>query len=126
MPLRLRRETIGALNLFGRAPGALTEQDLQVARALASSATIGILQERAIRRSEVLTEQLQAALNSRIAIEQAKGVLARAGDLDMGQAFDSLRLYSRRNHLRLSDVAHQVVLGTVSTEMVLAVSPKQS
>lgn len=82
VPLRLRKQTIGALNLFGTATGTLSDRDLQVARALADAATIGILQERAIRRAEVLTEQLQTALNNRVTIEQAKGILAQAGNLD--------------------------------------------
>jgi hypothetical protein len=75
-PLRLRGEAIGALNLFHRQPGSLPEPDLALGQALADVATIGLLQERAIRRSEVLTEQLQTALHSRVVIEQAKGVLA--------------------------------------------------
>jgi AmiR/NasT family two-component response regulator len=72
-------------------------------------ATIGILQERAIRRGEVLNEQLQTALNSRILIEQAKGVLAQQGNLTMDAAFDRLRSYARGHSLRLSAVAQQVI-----------------
>jgi len=120
MPLRLRRETIGALNLFGRNTDPLNEQDALVARALADTATIGILQERAIRRGEVLTEQLQTALNSRIIIEQAKGVLAYAGDLEMDQAFDTLRGHARRNGVRLSDVARQLVTGVLRPRDVIS------
>ncbi|AHH98761.1 GAF and ANTAR domain-containing protein [Kutzneria viridogrisea] len=119
VPLRLRRETIGALNLFGREPGPLNDQDAQVARALADTATIGILQERAIRRGEVLTEQLQTALNSRIIIEQAKGVLAYAGDLEMEQAFETLRRYARHQGIRLSEVAHRLVTGGILPREVL-------
>jgi hypothetical protein len=120
VPLRLRRETIGALNLFGHEPGPLPDQDLLVARALADTATIGILQERAIRRGEVLTEQLETALNSRIIIEQAKGVLAQAAHLDMDQAFQTLRHYARNHSRRLSDTAHHLVTGTLTPTEVLA------
>jgi hypothetical protein len=81
LPLRLRGEAIGALNLFHGQPSALPDTDLAVGQALADVATIGILQERTIRRSEVVTEQLQTALNSRVIIEQAKGVLAQHGHL---------------------------------------------
>jgi transcriptional regulator with GAF, ATPase, and Fis domain len=119
VPLRLRGTTIGALDLFGRVPGVMAEQDLLVARALADTATIGILQERAIRRGEVLTEQLQTALNTRITIEQAKGVLAYAGGLDMDQAFHALRSYARGHNSLLSDVAGRLVLGDLAPDEVL-------
>jgi len=48
------------------------EADLRLGQALADVATIGILEERAIRHGEIVTEQLQTALNSRVIIEQAK------------------------------------------------------
>ncbi len=79
LPLRLRGEAIGALNLFHARPGSLPDADLALGQALADVATIGILQERAIRRSEVLDEQLQTALHSQVVIKQAKGVLAQCG-----------------------------------------------
>jgi GAF domain-containing protein len=109
LPLRLRGEAIGAMNLFHGQPGALPEADLAMGQALADVATIGILQERAIRSSEVVTEQLQAALNSRVIIEQAKGVLAQRGNLTMVAAFDRLRRYARNHNARLSEVARKVV-----------------
>jgi GAF domain-containing protein len=73
LPLRLRGQAIGTLNLFHHQPVPLPEEDLALGQALADVATIGILSERAIRRGEVVNEQLQIALNSRIVIEQAKG-----------------------------------------------------
>src|SRR2546421_6651023 len=97
------------MNLFHGQPGALPEADLAVGQALADAATIGILKERVIRRSEVVTEQLQTALNSRVIIEQAKGVLAERGNLTMAAAFDRLRRYARTHNARLSEVARQVV-----------------
>ena len=105
LPLRLRKQTIGSLNLFGQAKGELSADDLLLAQGLADTATIGILQERAIRRGETLSEQLQTALNSRVIIEQAKGVLAVTGGLSMDDAFTALRRHARSNNLRLSDVA---------------------
>jgi transcriptional regulator with GAF, ATPase, and Fis domain len=119
LPMRLRNETIGALNLFRVEPGAIAAEELRIAQALADVATIGILQERAIRRREVLAEQLQVALNSRVIIEQAKGVLAQRGDLSMDAAFDRLRTHARDNNLRLSEVARQVVESDVA-DVVLA------
>jgi GAF domain-containing protein len=109
IPLRLRGQAIGALNLFHRDPGPLPDADLALGQALADVATIGILQERAIRRSEVLNEQLQTALNSRVVIEQAKGVVAQHFGVGMAAAFDRLRGYCRSNNLRLAEVARQLV-----------------
>jgi len=109
LPLRLRQQVIGALNLFGTDPGTLEPADVQVVQALADVATIGLLQERAIRRAEVLTEQLQGALNSRVVIEQAKGALARIHDIGVDEAFEKLRSYARNHNRKLSDVAHAVI-----------------
>ncbi|MGH3801983.1 MAG: GAF and ANTAR domain-containing protein [Pseudonocardiaceae bacterium] len=118
LPMRLRTETIGALNLFRDRPGELPAVDLRVGQALADVATIGILQERAVHRGEVLAEQLQAALNSRVIIEQAKGVLAERGDVDMNQAFNRLRQHARTHNSRLSDVARAVVQGTIDPSVL--------
>jgi GAF domain-containing protein len=109
LPLRLRQDSIGALNLFHRRPGPLPANDLALGQALADVATIGILQERAIRRGEVINEQLQTALNNRVIIEQAKGVLAERAGLPMDVAFERLRRYARHNSRRLSEVARRVV-----------------
>jgi transcriptional regulator with GAF, ATPase, and Fis domain len=108
-PLRLRSEVIGALNLFGSEAGALDDADVQIVQAVADVATIGLLQERTIRRSEVLTEQLQGALNSRIVIEQAKGVVAQAYGVSVDEAFARMRGYARRTNRRLSEVAYALV-----------------
>jgi GAF domain-containing protein len=120
LPMRLRGEAIGALNLFHRAPGPLPAADLALGQALADVATIGILQERAIRRGEVLNEQLQSALNSRVIIEQAKGVVAQLMGLGMDDAFALLRGRARRLGLRLVDVARAVVAGEIGAEELRA------
>ena len=118
LPLRLRGRPIGTLNLFHQSTGVLPAADLAVGQALADVATIGILSERAISRGEVLSEQLQAALNSRVVIEQAKGVLAERGRLNMEAAFDRLRHHARHHNLRLSDVARQVVGTDLATQIL--------
>ncbi len=118
LPMRLRGEAIGALNLFHREPGPLAEEDLALGQALADIATIGILQERAIRRREIVNEQLQSALTSRVVVEQAKGVLAQFLGVSMDHAFDRLRRYSRGHNLRLADVARQIVRGELSPDSV--------
>jgi GAF domain-containing protein len=120
LPLRLRGQAIGGMNLFHTRPGPLPEADLRLGQALADIATIGILQERAIRRGEVVTEQLQTALNSRVIIEQAKGVLAQSGDLTMDTAFDRLRRHARGNSLLLGDVARRVVADRGFADQILA------
>ena len=112
LPMRLRTDVIGALNLFGTQPGALDEDTIQLAQALADVATIGLLQARAIHQRETLAEQLQTALNSRIVIEQAKGVLAERRNVDMDQSFTLLRSAARTNNRRLSELARAVVDGS--------------
>ncbi len=109
LPLRLRQTTIGVLNLLGSEPGQLAPSDIKVVQALADVATIGLLHERAVRRSEVLTEQLQHALDSRIVLEQAKGILAQAHGESPDQGFVRLRDYCRRNRLLLGETARLVV-----------------
>jgi transcriptional regulator with GAF, ATPase, and Fis domain len=113
-PLRLRSEVIGALNLFGTGGDALDDADVQIVQAVADVATIGLLQERTIHRSEVLTEQLQGALNSRIVIEQAKGAIAQAHGVSIDEAFARMRSYARGTNRRLSDIAHAVVTDLTS------------
>ena len=108
-PLRLRDQVIGALNLFGTDAGHMAPADVRVVQALADVATIGLLQERAIRDSGVLTEQLQRALNSRIVIEQAKGMLAQIHGGTTDQAFERLRAYGRSHGAPLSAVAEAVL-----------------
>jgi GAF domain-containing protein len=109
IPMRLRATIIGTLNVFRSEPGELGEDDASVARGLADIATIGILHERAVRESDVAREQLQRALNSRVVIEQAKGVVAQLHSVDMDAAFRCLRDYSRKHGVPLRDVADQVV-----------------
>lgn len=115
-PMQLRNEVIGALNLFRVHKGRLTEVEREICRALADVATIGLLQERAVREGRMVAEQLQTALNSRIVIEQAKGVLAERASLNMEQAFTRLRSYARNNNLRLVDVADDIISGTLASE----------
>jgi len=112
LPMRLRDEVIGALNLFDTSPGSLDAGTLRVGQALADVATIGLLQQRAIHRRDALAEQLRTALNSRILIEQAKGVLAERLQLDLADAFTLLRSSARSRNQRLSDLAQAIVDGT--------------
>jgi transcriptional regulator with GAF, ATPase, and Fis domain len=112
LPMRLREQVIGALNLFRTAPGTFDTADIRVGQALADVATISLLQERNMRHSDTLNEQLQTALNSRVIIEQAKGKLAERLGVDMDQAFSLLRESARTSNRRLSDLAQAFVDGT--------------
>ncbi|MFM9919306.1 GAF and ANTAR domain-containing protein [Lacisediminihabitans sp. H27-G8] len=112
-PMRLRGEIIGTMNLFGTSIGTLKRRDAAVAQALADVATIGILQERIAAQSQLVTEQLQRALDSRVLIEQAKGVLSHSGALSMEDAFLLLRAHARNNNLSLRVVAEGVANRTL-------------
>jgi transcriptional regulator with GAF, ATPase, and Fis domain len=112
LPMRLRAQVIGALNLFGVEPGALDADRLRAGKALADVATIGLLQQRAIRHADIVSVQLQTALNSRVLIEQAKGVLAERLQVDLDESFALLRHAARSRNRRLSELAQAVVDGT--------------
>ena len=113
LPMRLRGEVIGALNLFRDDEGAMEDGDMVAARAFADVATIAILQHREVLQAHVVNEQLQHALNSRIVIEQAKGMVAERTGMDMEQSFSRLRNHSRSHNLRLVDVAQDVINGSL-------------
>jgi GAF domain-containing protein len=113
LPMHLRDQTIGALNMFRADNGILAPDDVTAAQALADVATIAILQHRAITNTQALNEQLNHALNSRIVIEQAKGKISEAAHLDMDQAFQRLRHHARSHNLRLTDLAQNIATGIV-------------
>lgn len=118
LPMRLRDQTIGALNLFRLEPGRLTEADQGIGQAMADVATVGLIQERAIAASELLATQLQTALHSRVQLEQAKGILAERTGLPMDQSFQLMRDYARSRNRRLSDIAAQIIDGLLDDEML--------
>jgi len=114
LPMRLRGSVIGALNLFHVHPAEMEQVDVEAAQALADVATIAILQHRAALEAQVLNEQLHQALNSRIVIEQAKGIVAERKGLNMEEAFYALRNHARNNKLRLVDVANGIIDGSLT------------
>lgn len=109
LPMRLRDSQIGALNLFASRVSGLAEDDEALGQAMADVATIGILQERFARERDALTEQLQAALNSRVTLEQAKGIISEQAGLDVDASFELLRAYARTHNRRLGDAAAAVI-----------------
>lgn len=116
LPMRLRGTVMGALNLFHVEPGGMRQADIAAAQAMADIATIAVLQHRATLEAQLVNEQLNHALNSRIVIEQAKGMLAERRGLDMEQAFAQLRNHARNHNLRLADVARDLIGGTLAAE----------
>ncbi|HEU4676257.1 MAG TPA: GAF and ANTAR domain-containing protein [Motilibacteraceae bacterium] len=121
LPLRLREQVIGGLNIFHAQPARLGPDEERIAKALADASSIAIIQQRAAARSTLLAEQLQAALDTRIVIEQAKGVLAQSGGIGVAAAFDSLRRFARNHNLKLGEVAAAVVARQLDAEQVLTV-----
>jgi GAF domain-containing protein len=114
LPMRLRGQVIGALNLFHIESGAMRETDIEAAQALADVATITILANRAAFEAQVLNEQLTHALNSRVLIEQAKGMVAERLRLDMEGAFKTLRSHARNHNRKLIDLAQEVIAGVMA------------
>jgi transcriptional regulator with GAF, ATPase, and Fis domain len=119
LPMRLRGTTLGALNLFNTNAGALAADDLALAQALAHVASIALVSDKAANDKETINEQLQTALTSRVAIEQAKGILAQLGSLDTDQAFAVLQRYAQNHNAHLSQVAHQLVAGKLDGHELL-------
>lgn len=124
VPMRLRDEVVGVMNLLHSEPGPTSEEDGTVAQALADLAVLGVLHERNFRSPYAITEQMHLALDTRILIEQAKGVLAHEENLSMTQAFDALRSYARANGTTLRRVSEAVTHRTLAaTEVVAAPLP---
>ncbi|GAA1207900.1 GAF and ANTAR domain-containing protein [Prauserella alba] len=111
IPMQLRTQIIGTLTLFRTHPDGLDEADARLGKALVDVATIGLLSERAVRHQEMVTEQLQTALNSRVTVEQAKGVLAERHGVTTDQAFAAMRRHARSRNQRLDEVAGEAIAG---------------
>jgi GAF domain-containing protein len=118
IPLRLRGQILGVLNLFCVDRATLSDSDVDLGQALSDIATVGLLHERTLRQAEVLSEQLQSALNSRVLLEQAKGVLSERAKIDVDEAFTLLRTYARRNHQQLTAVATAVIDGILPVHLL--------
>ena len=117
-PMRLRDRVIGGLNVFHTERQEIGAAEERLLQALADMATISLIQEQAVARAEVLTEQLQVALNSRIVIEQAKGAVARTFNVTVDEAFEMLRGHARTSRRRLTDLAHDVVTSPSGPEQL--------
>jgi ANTAR domain-containing protein/GAF domain-containing protein len=120
LPMRFRADTMGALNLFCDSVDALTQDDLRVGQALADAATVAVISDRTISRETSLVEELQTALNSRVTLEQAKGVVAASLNIGMSEAFGLLRNSARSNNRPLSEVAASVIHGRIEPAWLVA------
>ncbi|MGI8715636.1 MAG: ANTAR domain-containing protein [Solirubrobacteraceae bacterium] len=120
VPMRVRGNTVGALNLFRREPGLIWDRDLPLAQGMADIAAVALLQERSLRESRGVVEQLQGALSSRVVIEQAKGVLAERAQVSLDAAFLRLRSYARTHNRRLSNVAGELIAGELDPAALVA------
>lgn len=119
LPMRLGDQVLGVLGLFGDVPGELNDDDLRLGEALTRVAGLVLGAGRAAADKAALNAQLQIALDSRVVLEQAKGVLAQLGGLDMAESFAALRRYSRDHSRRLADVAEAVVSRELGARAVL-------
>lgn len=118
VPMRVRGQTVGALNLFRSGVGRMAARDMPLAQGMADIAAIALVQERAVRESRDVVAQLQGALSSRIVIEQAKGVMAARARIGVDDAFARLRAHARDHNCRLSDVARGVIDGRLDAAVL--------
>nr|WP_246480998.1 GAF and ANTAR domain-containing protein [Amycolatopsis umgeniensis] len=119
LPLRTMEETVGAVTFLSVETAVLSAEDRRLGQALADVATLCLRQQREVRHYRTLSAQLQSALDSRVIIEQAKGVLAERAGIGVSTAFQRMRSFARSSNSKLSDVAHAVVDGTVDSEKLL-------
>ncbi|GIL30897.1 GAF and ANTAR domain-containing protein [Actinocatenispora comari] len=119
LPMRYHERIVGVLTLLDAAAGAVGTDAARLGQSFADVATIGILQQRTIDQGERVSQQLRAALTSRIAIEQAKGVISERGGVSMDEAFDQLRGYARAHQLGLTALARSVAAGNADLRAIL-------
>lgn len=119
-PMRLRGRMIGTMNLFHTAIGEMNPRDIAIAQSLTDVATIAIIQEQRAHDLETVGAQLQHALDSRIVIEQAKGVIAQSQRISMDAAFGMLRRYARSTNRTLQSVSDDITSRRLQVEAVTA------
>lgn len=119
LPMRLRDHVLGTLGLFGTSVGSLNDDDLSLGQALAHVASVALVADRPTADSSVINEQLQTALDTRVHVEQAKGLLAQRGGIGMDQSFAALRDYARHRNLRLGELARLLVSRELPAKQVL-------
>lgn len=126
LPLRVLGHTLGCLGLFANSTGTLGADDLRLAQALAHTSSITLIVHEAMDTQQRVTSQLQTALSSRVVLEQAKGVIAASGELDMDGAFEVLRRYARNHNMKLTALAQAVANRALPAHLVLAQPPRSA
>ena len=126
LPMRVRGETVGAMNLFRSEPGTMAGPDLLLGQGMADIAAIALLQERTVRESRGVIASLQGALNSRVIIEQAKGMLSERLQIDVDEAYARLRAHARNHNRRFSDIAHDLLEGRLDANTLIDTTPDPS
>ena len=124
VPLRLRGTILGALNLFRTTDEPFTDVELRIAQAMAQAAATGLLQQRSISERQLLADQLQTALHSRVVIEQAKGVLAEYLNITVDEAFQQLRARARNANRKLTELARDVATKRIGADAFTAPTPQ--
>jgi len=109
IPMRLSDQVIGALNLYSPEPREWSDEDMAVAGVMADLATSYVVNVSKLRQQEQLSEQLQGALESRVVIEQAKGITAQQNSVTVEQAYQLMRSHARNNNASLRLVAQAIV-----------------
>jgi len=109
IPMRHGGEMIGALNIYSREPRVWSDEDIAVAVVLADVATSYVLNASKLHDQEQLSQQLQGALDSRVVIEQAKGITAQQKSVSVDQAYQRMRRHARSNNASLRVVAEAIV-----------------
>jgi GAF domain-containing protein len=116
VPMRWRDTTLGSLNLFRTDAGHATERDVITARALADLTTIAVVQAHAVDGAQQVIDQLQSALDTRVSIEQAKGIVAERAKLDMKEAFERIRRHARSSNSHLAEVSARIISGELGVD----------
>ncbi|MGH3921370.1 MAG: GAF and ANTAR domain-containing protein [Pseudonocardiaceae bacterium] len=119
LPLTVRGQTMGALNLYSRTSVAFTDPDRETASLFAGQAAVALSNAQTYAASIRLATQLGDALSSRAVIDQAKGILMEREGVDAETAYRMLVTVSQRSHVKLHEVARQLV-DQVSRRMTTA------
>jgi transcriptional regulator with GAF, ATPase, and Fis domain len=115
VPLRWHTRVLGGLNLFWTEPVWLNDEQAATAQAFGDICSLALMQAPAVPEAGQLDERLRAALESRVVIERAKGVLSQDEGLDMASAFQRLVQLSEAAQVPLTDTATMIVNQTFTS-----------